>query len=50
MITEVEGNLTRGVIEAGKKCCQMQGWEPDSSLYTLGFVMGTINQELTCVH
>lgn len=50
IIEEVEGNLSRGVLEAGKTCHQMHGWEPFSSLYNLGFVLGTINQGLTYAH
>ncbi len=47
MIEEVEGNLSRRAIEREKKLCRMYGWEPSSYLYTLGCVIGIIDQGLT---
>ena len=47
MIVEVELNLSRDVTERSKEISRIMGWGAPSYLYTLGYVVGTINQGLT---
>jgi hypothetical protein len=50
MIKEVEMNLSRRITERCHKLCQLEGWEPSSYLWNLGFVVGVIDKGLTYAH
>jgi hypothetical protein len=47
MIEEVELNLTRRVTEHSRLICRLEGVNPPSYLYNLGFVVGTIDKGLS---
>jgi hypothetical protein len=47
MIQEVELNLSHWVTERCKKLCALNGWEPGSYFYDLGFTIGLIDKGLT---